>query len=47
MWFGAPSTFNISGLDLDWHWQLVCVHVQCTSHYGMVILGLFYCGYLH
>ena len=26
--FGAPSTLNIYGLNLAWHWQFACGHSE-------------------
>jgi hypothetical protein len=34
VWFGAPSIQRIYGLNLAWHWQLVCGHVHSISHFG-------------
>ena len=36
VWFGAPSTLSIYGLNLACHWQFVCGHVHFISHYGTV-----------
>ena len=36
IWFGAPILHRISGLNLAWHWHVVCVHVQLRSHSGIV-----------
>ena len=36
VWFGAPSTLSIYGLNLAWHWQFVCGHVHFISHYGTI-----------
>ena len=31
VWFGAPNTLNISGLNLDWHALALCLWT-CTSY---------------
>ena len=39
IWFGAPSMHRVSGLNLAWHWHVVCGQVHLRSHYGIVCLG--------
>ena len=36
VWFGVPSMQRISGLNLAWHWQLVCGHVHSISQFGTI-----------
>jgi len=39
IWFEAPIMHKISGLNLTWHWHVVCVHVQLRSHSGIICSG--------
>ena len=39
VWFGAPILHRMSGLNLAWHWHVVCVHVHLRSHFGIVCSG--------
>ena len=39
IWFGAPIMHMISGLNLAWHWHVVCVHGHLRSHSGIVCSG--------
>ena len=32
VWFGTPNMQRIYGLNLAWHWRLVCGHVHSISH---------------
>ena len=40
VWFAAPSMHRIFGLDLAWHWQVVCGHEHSRSHSKIDCLGV-------
>ena len=35
VWFGAPIMHKMSGLNLAWHWHVICEHVHLRSHMGL------------
>ena len=39
IWFRAPIMHRMSGLNLAWHWLVVCVHVHLRSQSGIVESG--------
>ena len=40
VWFGALSIHKIFGLNLAWHWQVVCGHVHFMSHTQTICSGV-------
>jgi hypothetical protein len=39
VWFRAPIMHRISGFNVAWCWQSVCIHVHFRRHSGIVCSG--------
>ena len=40
VWFRPPIKHKMSGLNLAWHWHVVCEHVHLRSQSGIVYRGV-------